>query len=445
MSLFSASVMRHGASPLRLFAFALIAAAQAAWAQQPDAANSPAAADAPPASIVQTDFALSIDGLSVMGTGGLTAGVKPRDGSPSPWTGGFSTHSLARDGNNVHLLNRAGENFTVEAKRGEENWRMEVSALPQANGSHEINARFLHNDAFVREVRVPAREGARVEIASSAADGGNGLPGVRLDLVVKRIDASTLSAEQRAHLGQRKTDTAEAASAGNAPPSADMQTRRMRPPRYPPEAVRAGVQGKVLVNVLIDEQGMPTLADVFGIEPPSAVELGGAAVAAALQWRYKPGRQNGHAVGGALTVPVDFTLSGGKIDEPDPARPLGASYRRLSPPAYPAHAIANGVEGTVYASVEVGADGKATTARVEAIDPPAAAELGEAALEAVRTWQFSPQTLDGRTSASTVRVPFRFRLAQNQAAPVKPALAISSLPAKRTLQLIDVVAPGAAN
>lgn len=444
MSLFSACVTRHGATTLRLFAFALIATAQTAWAQQVDAANSPAAADARPASIVQTDFALSIDGLAVMGTGGMTAGAKPRDGSSSPWIGGFSTHALARDDNDVHPLNRAGENFTIEAKRGDESWRVELSALPQANGAYEINARFLHNDAFVREVRVPARDGARVELASNATDAG-GTSGVRLGLIVKHIDASTLSAEQRAHLAERKPEAAEAAPAANAPPSADMQTRRMHPPRYPPEAVRAGVQGKVLVNVLIDEQGMPTLADVFGIEPPSAVELGGPAVAAALQWRYKPGRQNGRAVGGALTVPVDFTLSGGKIDEPDPARPLGASYRRLSPPIYPAHAIANGVEGTLYALVEVGADGRATTARVEAIDPPAAAELGEAAIEAIKTWQFSPQTLDGRTSASIVRVPFRFRLAQNEAASVKPALAISSLPAKRTLQLIEVVAPGAAN
>lgn len=162
MSLFSACVTRHGATTLRLFAFALIATAQTAWTQQVDAANSPAAADARPASIVQTDFALSIDGLSVMGTGGMSAGAKPRDGSPSPWIGGFSTHALARDDNDVHPLNRAGENFTIEAKRGDESWRVELSALPQANGAYEINARFLHNDAFVREVRVPARDGKRV-------------------------------------------------------------------------------------------------------------------------------------------------------------------------------------------------------------------------------------------------------------------------------------------
>ncbi|GAH74129.1 unnamed protein product, partial [marine sediment metagenome] len=162
---------------------------------------------------MQTDFALSIDGLSVMGTGGMIAGAKPLDGSPSPWIGGFSTHALARDDNDVHPLNRAGENFTIEAKRGDESWRMELSSLPQANGAYEINARFLHNGAFVREVRVPARDGARVEIASNATERGAGASGVRLDLIVKHVDASTLSAEQRAHLTERKPEAAEAAPA----------------------------------------------------------------------------------------------------------------------------------------------------------------------------------------------------------------------------------------
>jgi TonB family protein len=388
--------------------------------------------------VIQSDFALAIDGTFVLGTGRLETGVRIEQGAFPAWSGSFSSHEVTgyEDSGNLHLRNRAGETFTVHAQRGDERWQMEVAIEPRASGALEIDTRFAHNDAFVREIHTSAREGERVSVFSGVGDKGDASGGVRLDLIAKRAGTWQKPA----------VEPASATRTQNAPPKIGTQTRRMRPPRYPLEAMRAGIQGDVLVNVVIDGRGVPVVADVVGIEPSSAQELGGAAVAAALQWRYEAGAQGGSAVGGALNVPVNFRLAPGKGEKPlivDQARDLGVSYRRVSMPAYPAHAIANRTEGIAFAAVEVGADGRVVTARVEAFDPENASELGEAALEAIKTWQFSPQTRAGKAVAANVRVPVRFKLSQD--ASITPLPPDSALPPAHCLQTIEVVAPAVEN
>ena len=76
--------------------------------------------------------------------------------------------------------------------------------------------------------------------------------------------------------------------------------------KYPAEAVRDGIQGKVMVDFVIEKDGKVT--DVRVVKGVSE-ELDAEAVrivSASPKW--KPGRVNGNKVRSSLTIPVEFKL-----------------------------------------------------------------------------------------------------------------------------------------
>jgi hypothetical protein len=94
----------------------------------------------------------------------------------------------------------------------------------------------------------------------------------------------------------------------------------MTPPRYPPEAVRAHVGGKVLVAVKVDANGEVVEAQAYqtslDVKTSNEVEaehyrhlLESASVSAAKHWSYDISQTvNGHPVGTSALVPVSFSL-----------------------------------------------------------------------------------------------------------------------------------------
>jgi TonB family protein len=76
------------------------------------------------------------------------------------------------------------------------------------------------------------------------------------------------------------------------------------PPRYPDDALQAKVQGDVVLDVVIDAQGVPTDVQVSQSVPM----LDAAAIEAVRQWRYEPTLLNGVPVPIAMTVTVGFAL-----------------------------------------------------------------------------------------------------------------------------------------
>ena len=76
------------------------------------------------------------------------------------------------------------------------------------------------------------------------------------------------------------------------------------PPVYPAEARRAGVDGTVMVQVLVLEDG--TVGECRIVK--SVPALDDAAVAAARQWRFKPAMSKGQPVAVWVAVPIRFTL-----------------------------------------------------------------------------------------------------------------------------------------
>jgi TonB family protein len=77
------------------------------------------------------------------------------------------------------------------------------------------------------------------------------------------------------------------------------------PPKYPPEARKAGISGAVVADLVIDEIGM--VRDVVIQESPSD-ELSEAAIASIEQWRFEPAMMDGEPVAVRYIVTVMFRL-----------------------------------------------------------------------------------------------------------------------------------------
>jgi TonB family protein len=76
------------------------------------------------------------------------------------------------------------------------------------------------------------------------------------------------------------------------------------PPRYPADAYRQRIQGTVLVEFLIDEEGRVAHAEARESSPA----LDAAAVATILEWRFEPARIGGKPVVIMAQAPVRFRI-----------------------------------------------------------------------------------------------------------------------------------------
>jgi protein TonB len=76
-------------------------------------------------------------------------------------------------------------------------------------------------------------------------------------------------------------------------------------PEYPDEARAKKVQGVVIVEVLIDEDGSVADARILRSIP----DFDEVALGAVKQWRFVPTLLNGQATALLMTVTVNFTLS----------------------------------------------------------------------------------------------------------------------------------------
>jgi protein TonB len=78
------------------------------------------------------------------------------------------------------------------------------------------------------------------------------------------------------------------------------------PPEYPRMSKRLGEQGRVLVKVLIGEDGQPQKVE---LHTTSGFErLDKAAMEAAMRWRYVPGKRGGVPEAMWYQIPIQFTL-----------------------------------------------------------------------------------------------------------------------------------------
>jgi protein TonB len=75
-------------------------------------------------------------------------------------------------------------------------------------------------------------------------------------------------------------------------------------PRYPPQALRRGERGTVVVRAEIGPDGVPTSVSI--VTGSGSRLLDRAAVDGVRRWRFRPAQANGQPTVGTVTVPIEF-------------------------------------------------------------------------------------------------------------------------------------------
>jgi protein TonB len=89
--------------------------------------------------------------------------------------------------------------------------------------------------------------------------------------------------------------------------SVDISSKNMNPPRYPPAAFRAGIQGEVILIIDVDANGNVTNVSVE--KSSRNRDLDRAAMDAARKWSFRSAESGGKKVAGRVRVPVNFALN----------------------------------------------------------------------------------------------------------------------------------------
>ncbi len=183
-------------------------------------------------------------------------------------------------------------------------------------------------------------------------------------------------------------------------------------PVYPEDAVKNKIEGVVILEAVIDKNGR--VKDTRVTASPDPV-LTAAAEEAVKQWVYEPYTVRGGCQEVMFTVTVTFRL----VKEPGAKRDGDNALTRLEnterprkvkdvKPVYPDEALKSKVQGTVVMEVMTNELGKVRQIRIL---KTASQLLNDAALSAVKQWEYEPYIVDGKAKpvAFTVTVTFSLR------------------------------------
>ncbi len=194
-------------------------------------------------------------------------------------------------------------------------------------------------------------------------------------------------------------------------------------PDYPDSARQAGLEGKVILQIIIDEQGKVTEAEVILAQPPGVFEQ--AALAAVRQWIFEPARQRDKPIKVRMAHPIEFRLHQEPPPPPPPPRqPIFIAWEtapiliEAPDPVYPDSARQAGLEGMVIIQIVIDEQGKVTEAEVILAQPPGIFE--SAALEAVRKRRFEPALQREKPIKIRMTQTVVFRLHRNPPPPPPP-------------------------
>jgi len=104
----------------------------------------------------------------------------------------------------------------------------------------------------------------------------------------------------------RVDENATATRAAESEPVFDAAYLNNPAPYYPVSAKRSGVQGKVLLSVVVKADGTPLSVDVSRSSGSSTLDV--AALDAVKQWRFVPAKRSGQPVQANVIVPVEFKI-----------------------------------------------------------------------------------------------------------------------------------------
>ncbi len=186
-------------------------------------------------------------------------------------------------------------------------------------------------------------------------------------------------------------------------------------PVYPIAMRMNGMNGEVLVDFVVDQEGRVRNAFAARSLNPSFDD---AAIDAVKKWRFEPGRIGERPVRTHMQVPVIFTLNFGgsgpltvsgkqdlsKLPEPfrydTPPKPIGTAW-----PVYPYGLLRDGKKGKATVVYVVGPTGRVVeVVAIEASHP----EFGRALVAALETFVHEPAIKGGRPSVALQRFDQEF-------------------------------------
>lgn len=184
-------------------------------------------------------------------------------------------------------------------------------------------------------------------------------------------------------------------------------------PAYPPEALKAGVEGRVTILFVVDAEGKvvdPVVRE--NKSKPVDPRLQEAALAAAKAWTFGAALDAGKPVPRAVGVNVSFYLKGrgGKpsVDlprQPDVLPTKAAKALSEPDPDYPDELMARKLPGEAEFEFQVTPEGKVGAAKVLFASDAAFVLAG---LEALKRFSFEPARQGPLPVASSKRSPMQF-------------------------------------
>jgi TonB family protein len=179
-------------------------------------------------------------------------------------------------------------------------------------------------------------------------------------------------------------------------------------PQYPPEALNKNIQGNVILVVEYSIGG--TLVGARGvIGDPLLVK---ASMQAVTNWKFRKVKEKGEKARGVTYVGFDFIAAERKVAVTfpfgtweDSGIKSGVTPVHLNPddlrsvkisgenPRYPESAKHNRVQGQVLLHAVIDREGHICLLEVTKSPSP---DLAVASIEAVKTWQYKPYTLNGQ-------------------------------------------------
>jgi len=204
-------------------------------------------------------------------------------------------------------------------------------------------------------------------------------------------------------LPQESTDKPIALSAQQSP----KLIKRVEP-KYPPEALKAGVSGKVVIEATTGKEGDVTDTVVIDGHPL----LNPAALDALRQWKYEPYLINGVKKPVKFTVVMNFKLYKEEKTGTGEGTPLAVSSDqrprlfKKADPEYPEDAQKAGIQGKVVIEATTDKEGKVVEAKVIDGHPL----LNQAALKAIQQWEYEPYIINGEKKSVKFTVVMNFHL-----------------------------------
>lgn len=198
-------------------------------------------------------------------------------------------------------------------------------------------------------------------------------------------------------------------------------------PEYSEEARRAGVSTSVLLNFVVNTQGVP---ENIRVARGAGFGLDEKAIEAVSTWRFEPATKQGAPVPQEAHVEVNFRLLVGKHENQtcrlNFTLPPGGSRPELIHGTIPANPE-NGSDGKLRIELTVGADGKPNDLSVVDAMP---LEWAESALREMNKWRFRPATIAGQPAevkgvfelahSATGAVPHETSQTEEASAPAGP-------------------------